>query len=93
MGTGNAMGTPVPIGEADVWGGHTVYDATRSRPGATAVIAVVGPVANLLLAGLGYVALPFVKVDGRPALRPGLAGRLRHHRRPGQNRRAGGPFH
>ncbi|HET8593742.1 MAG TPA: site-2 protease family protein [Intrasporangium sp.] len=53
-------GHPVDRIVADVWGGHTVYDATRSRPGATAVIAVVGPVANLLLAGLGYVALPFV---------------------------------
>jgi Zn-dependent protease len=56
-------GHPVDRIVADVWGGHTVYDATRSRPGATAVIAVVGPVANLLLAGLGYVFLPFVTGD------------------------------
>ncbi|MGN6754570.1 MAG: site-2 protease family protein [Intrasporangium sp.] len=53
-------GHPVDRIVADVWGGHTVYDATRSRPGATAVIAVVGPLANLLLAGLGYVLLAFV---------------------------------
>ncbi|EWT07919.1 peptidase [Intrasporangium chromatireducens Q5-1] len=56
-------GHPVDRIVADVWGGHTVYDATRSRPGATALIAVVGPVANLVLAGVGYVALPFVTGD------------------------------
>lgn len=35
---------------ADVWGGHTVYDATRSTPATTAIVAVVGPVSNLALA-------------------------------------------
>jgi Zn-dependent protease len=35
----------------DVWGGHTVYDATRSSPTTTALVAVVGPLSNLVLAG------------------------------------------
>ncbi len=57
-----ARWTGHPVGRivADVWGGHTVYDATRSRPGTTALIAVVGPIANLLLGGLGYLVLPLV---------------------------------
>ena len=39
---------------ADVWGGHTVYDATRSTPGTTALVAVVGPVSNLALAAVAW---------------------------------------
>ncbi|EWT00857.1 peptidase M50 [Intrasporangium oryzae NRRL B-24470] len=45
---------------ADVWGGHTVYDSTGATPGATALIAFVGPLSNLLLAGLGWVVYAFV---------------------------------
>lgn len=40
---------------ADLWGGHTVYDSSTSRPGASAAIAVAGPLANLGLAGIGYL--------------------------------------
>lgn len=47
-------GHPVDRIVADVWGGHTVYDATRSRPTTTAFVAVVGPLANLGLAALGW---------------------------------------
>ena len=32
---------------ADLWGGHTAYDAAQSRPGPSALVAVVGPPANL----------------------------------------------
>ncbi|HEX5966888.1 MAG TPA: site-2 protease family protein [Intrasporangium sp.] len=39
---------------ADVWGGHTVYDATRSTPGTTAIVAVVGPLSNLVLAAVAW---------------------------------------
>lgn len=42
---------------ADLWGGHTVYDSTRSGPGPTAAVAVVGPLANLALAGVGWLLL------------------------------------
>ena len=35
-------GHPVSRIVADVWGGHTVYDATRSSPTTTALVAVVG---------------------------------------------------
>jgi Zn-dependent protease len=64
-------GHPVDRIVADVWGGHTVYDATRSRPGTTALIAAVGPVANLILAGVGYLLLPLLS-GGTPRLLLGI---------------------
>jgi Zn-dependent protease len=45
-------GHPVSRIVADVWGGHTVYDATHSSPTTTALVAVVGPLSNLVLAGV-----------------------------------------
>lgn len=41
---------------ADLWGGHTVYDSSTSGPGTSAAISVAGPIANLVLAALGYAA-------------------------------------
>lgn len=41
---------------ADLWGGHTVYDSSTSRPGPSAGIAVSGPATNLAIAALGYAA-------------------------------------
>jgi Zn-dependent protease len=41
---------------ADLWGGHTVYDSSTSRPGTSAAISVSGPIANLALAALAYSA-------------------------------------
>lgn len=43
---------------ADMWGGHTVYDATRSTAGTVAIVAVVGPLSNVLLGLLGLLLLP-----------------------------------
>jgi Zn-dependent protease len=45
---------------ADLWGGHTVYDSSTSRPGTSAAISVSGPIANLVLAAVGYAAQSFV---------------------------------
>lgn len=45
-------GHPVSRIVADVWGGHTVYDSTRSSPTTTALVALVGPLSNLLLAAV-----------------------------------------
>lgn len=42
---------------ADLWGGHTAYDANETTPGHQAFISVVGPLANIALAGLGFLAL------------------------------------
>ena len=49
-----AFGFPVHRVVADLWGGHTALDVSRSTPGRSAVVAVVGPLANLLLSALGY---------------------------------------
>jgi Zn-dependent protease/CBS domain-containing protein len=42
---------------ADLWGGHTAYDSATERPGASALVAIAGPVANALLAVVGWLAL------------------------------------
>jgi len=52
---------------ADLWGGHTAYDSSTARPGASALVAVAGPAANALLALAGWLAIPDVP-DGIPAL-------------------------
>ncbi|MGB5952055.1 MAG: site-2 protease family protein [Ornithinimicrobium sp.] len=42
---------------ADFWGGHTAYHGDTSRPGASALVAVAGPMANLALSAVGWLAL------------------------------------
>lgn len=37
-----------------LWGGHTAYSDTRSTPRSSAVIAVVGPLTNVVLAALAW---------------------------------------
>src|SRR5664280_715503 len=43
---------------ADLWGGHTAYETSAARPGASALVAIAGPAANALLAVAGWFALP-----------------------------------
>lgn len=50
---------------ADLWGGHTVYQSDNSRPGSSAAIAVAGPIANAVVAGLAWVG--FSAADGLTA--------------------------
>ena len=40
---------------ADLWGGHTAYDTAQSRPGPSALVAVVGPAANGAIALAGWL--------------------------------------
>lgn len=49
---------------ADLWGGHTAYDSTTSRPGASALVAIAGPAANALLAALGWLVTPAIPAGG-----------------------------
>ncbi|MBE3073480.1 MAG: peptidase M50 [Actinobacteria bacterium] len=49
---------------ADLWGGHTAYDATSTKPGASALVAIAGPAANALLALVGGLAIPDVPAVG-----------------------------
>ena len=39
------------------WGGHTSFGDQLRSPGASALVAVAGPLANLVLAGAGWAAL------------------------------------
>lgn len=48
---------------ADMWGGHTVYEAREAAPGTVALVAVVGPVANLALGAVGWLVLPLLGDD------------------------------
>jgi len=48
---------------ADLWGGHTTYDASNARPGASALVAIAGPAANGMLALLCWLALPHISGD------------------------------
>ncbi|HEY5249214.1 MAG TPA: M50 family metallopeptidase, partial [Dermatophilaceae bacterium] len=43
---------------ADLWGGHTAYESSATRPGASALVAIAGPAANALLAVVGWLAMP-----------------------------------
>lgn len=56
------LGLPVHRIVADLWGGHTAFDGRGMTPGRAAAIAVVGPLANLVL-GLAGFALAFA-LDG-----------------------------
>lgn len=49
----------------DLWGGHTAYESGRITPGRSALVAGVGPLANVALAALGR-AVGTVVDDGVP---------------------------
>ncbi|XVX21980.1 site-2 protease family protein [Actinomycetota bacterium] len=59
-----SFGMPVHRVVADIWGGHTAYEAGQATPASTAGTAVAGPLANLGLAGLGWVVGQ--SLDGLP---------------------------
>lgn len=63
----SAVGYPVQRVVANLWGGHTSYEAPTPTPGRSALVAVVGPLTNGLLALLGWWALDNVP-RGVPAL-------------------------
>ncbi len=48
---------------ADLWGGHTTYDSSTARPGASALVAIAGPAANAALAFVAWLAVPQVSGD------------------------------
>ncbi|MGA7202994.1 MAG: site-2 protease family protein [Specibacter sp.] len=41
----------------NLWGGHTEFDFTKATPGRALVVAFAGPLANFVLAGLGYLVV------------------------------------
>ncbi|AKU17006.1 site-2 protease family protein [Luteipulveratus mongoliensis] len=62
---GQARGYRVSRIVADLWGGHTAYEHADTSPGSTALVAVVGPLSNGVLALIAWLALPATP-DGVP---------------------------
>lgn len=50
---GRAAGWPVGRIVLTLMGGHTTFGAVRASPGSTALVSLVGPIANIGLAGIG----------------------------------------
>lgn len=48
----------------NLWGGHTQFENFTATPGRALVVAFAGPLANIALAGLAWLFLPFL---GHPA--------------------------
>ena len=57
---------------ANLWGGHTSFEAGRSTPGRLAAIAAAGPTANALLAVLAWLLLLATSGDRTSAVLSGL---------------------
>lgn len=47
-----------------LWGGHTTFGGAAATPATSALVAVVGPVANLVLAGAFWLAADHAVADG-----------------------------
>lgn len=62
--TARALGLPVEQVVANLWGGHTQFTDEAPTPGRSALVAVVGPLSNAALAGLGALALAAVPSHG-----------------------------
>lgn len=45
----------------NLWGGHTQFDNFTVSAGRSLVVALSGPLANFILAGIGYLLLPVVQ--------------------------------
>lgn len=54
---GRAVGYRVTRVVADFWGGHTAYSTEGMRPGNSALVAVVGPLANAAIGLVGWLVL------------------------------------
>jgi Zn-dependent protease len=57
---------------ANLWGGHTSFEAGRTTPGKLAVIAAAGPAANAVLAVVAWLLLLGTSGDRTSALLTGL---------------------
>lgn len=66
--TASAFGWPPTVIELNIWGGHTEFVARGATPGRSAAVAMAGPAANLLVAGLGWALLQTGGVTGVAAL-------------------------
>lgn len=59
-----AVGTPPARIVLDLWGGHTAFDAEMTSPGRSALVSLVGPGTNAVIAVLGWLLLPAAPAYG-----------------------------
>lgn len=50
----------------NLWGGHTEFDFSKATPGKALVVAYAGPLANFVLAGLGWLLLQALPIQSGP---------------------------
>ncbi|MHA7278423.1 site-2 protease family protein [Arthrobacter sp. MDT2-2] len=55
--TARAFGWPTTRIVLNLWGGHTQFASFNASPGRSLAVALAGPAANFVLAGLGWVIL------------------------------------
>ncbi|MDE9367436.1 peptidase M50 [Luteipulveratus sp. YIM 133132] len=60
---GQARGYRVSRIVADLWGGHTAYEHADTSPASTALVAVVGPISNGVIALGAWLLLPVMPYD------------------------------
>lgn len=58
----------------NLWGGHTEFDFSKATPGKALVVAFAGPLANFVLAGLGWLVQ--LALPPNTSLAAGIAGLL-----------------
>ncbi|GAA4379176.1 site-2 protease family protein [Paeniglutamicibacter cryotolerans] len=59
-----AFGWPEAKIVLTLWGGHTQFGSFYATPGKSLVVAMAGPVANFIIAGVGWLALQAVQPVG-----------------------------
>jgi Zn-dependent protease len=59
-----AFGWPSQKIVLNLWGGHTQFESFTASPGRSVVVALAGPAANLVLAGLAWVLVSAVELTG-----------------------------
>lgn len=64
----NRLGQQVTELAVTLWGGHTAFSNRANKPGQEALVAAVGPLTNLLLAGLFFAGYQMLAPGSIPAL-------------------------
>lgn len=59
--TARATGLPASKIVLNLWGGHTQFESEATSPGRSALVAIVGPISNLLLAVPAYLVLALIE--------------------------------
>jgi Zn-dependent protease len=61
--TARIYGWPTQKIVLNLWGGHTQFDSFTASPGRSVLVALAGPAVNFILAGAGWLVLPYTPTD------------------------------